>query len=77
MRQATSLISGLYDKPFNERLVTIKIYTIKYNKMRCDMTLVNKIIRGHNFKLYKPLIQATIGEHVFSVRVINNWKPRP
>ena len=41
------------------------------------MTLVNKIIRGHNFKLYKPLIQATIGEHVFSVRVINNWKPRP
>ena len=29
---------------------------------------------GHNFKLYKPLVQTAIPKHFFSIRVINNWK---
>ena len=33
--------------------------------------------RGHNFKLYKPLVQTTIRKHFFSIRVINNWSSLP
>ena len=28
--------------------------------------------RGHNFKLYKPLVQTAIHKHFFSIRVIHN-----
>ena len=34
-------------------------------------------IRGHNFKLYKPLIQTTICKHFFSIRVISNCNSLP
>ena len=33
--------------------------------------------RGHNFKLYKPLVRTTIHKHFFSIRVINNWNSLP
>ena len=33
--------------------------------------------RGHNFKLYKPLVQTAIHKHVFSIRIINDWNSLP
>ena len=34
-------------------------------------------IRGHDFKLYKPLVQTTIRKYFFSIRVINNCNSLP
>ena len=68
---------------------------MRYRRMRGDMILIYKILRGgnqslrdlfminesrtrgHNFKLYKPLVQTTIRKHFFSIRVINNWNKLP
>ena len=95
LRRATKLIPGLYDKPYKERLAAIKVPSMRYRRMRGDMILVYKILRGgnqslrdlfminesrtrgHNFKLYKPLVQTTIRKHFFSIRVINNWNSLP
>ena len=34
-------------------------------------------IRGHDFKLYKPLVQTTIRKYFSSIRVINNCNSLP
>ena len=78
LRRATKLIPGLYDKPYKKRFATIKVPSMRYCRIRGDMILVYKLlrgdnqslralfminesrIRGHNFKLYKPLAQTTI-----------------
>ena len=85
MHQAAKSISGLYDKPYKECLAAIKVPSMRYRRMRGDMILVYKILRGgnqslrdlfminesrtrgHNFKLYKPLVQTTIRKHFFLV----------
>ena len=95
MRQATKLIPGLYDKPYKERLAAIEVPSMRCRRMRGDMILVYKILRGdnqslrdlftinesrtkgHNFKLYKPLVQTRTRKHFFSIRVINNWNNPP
>ena len=76
LHQATKLIPGLYDKPYKERFAAIKVPGMRYRRMRGDMILIYKILRGgnqslgnlfminksrtrgHNFKLYKSLIQT-------------------
>ena len=95
LRRATKFIPGIYDKPYKECLAAIKVPSMRYRRMRGDMILVYKILRGgnqslrdlfmisesrtrgHNFKLYKPLVQTTIRKHFFSIRVINNWNSLP
>ena len=95
MHHAIKLIPGLYGKPYKKRLAAIKVPSMKYRRMRGDLILVYKILRGdnqslrdlfmisesrtrgHNFKLYKPLVQTTIRKHFFSIRVINNWNNLP
>ena len=48
------------------------------NQSLCDLFMINESrTRGHNFKLYKPLVQTTIRKRFFSVRVINNWNSLP
>ena len=51
MRRATKLIPGLYDKPYKERLAAIKVPSMRYRRMRGDMILVYKILRGGNQSL--------------------------
>ena len=46
MRRATKLIPGLYDKPYKERLAAIKVPSMRYCRIRGDMILVYKILRG-------------------------------
>ena len=33
--------------------------------------------RGHNFKLFKPLVQTAMHKYFFNVSVINNWNSLP
>ena len=48
------------------------------NQSLRDLFMINESrTRGHNFKLYKPLVQTTIHKHFFSIRVINNWNSLP
>ena len=95
LRRAAKSIPGLYDKPYKEGLAAIKVSSMRYHRMRGDMILVYKILRGdnqplrdllmiiqsrtggHNFKLYKPLVQTTIRKHFFGIRVINNSNSLP
>ena len=43
-----------------------------------DLCMINESRkRGHNFKLYIPLVKTTICKHFFSIRVINNWSSLP
>ena len=83
LRRATKFIPGIYDKPYKECLAAIKVPSMRYRRMRGDMILVYKILRGgnqslrdlfmisesrtrgHNFKLYKPLVQTTIRKTFF------------
>ena len=51
MRRATKLIPGLYDKQYKERLAAIKVPSMRYRRMRGDMILVYKILRGDNQSL--------------------------
>ena len=46
LRRATQLIPGLSEKPYKERLAAIKVPSMRYRKMRGDMILVYKILRG-------------------------------
>ena len=48
------------------------------NQSLRDLFMINESrTRGHNFKLYKPLVQTTIRKHFFSIRVANNWNSFP
>ena len=48
------------------------------NQSLHDLFTINESrARGHNFKLYKSLVQITIHKHFFSIRVINNWSSLP
>ena len=80
----------LFDKSCNERLAATKIPSMRYQRMRgdeilrgdnqtlCDLFKINEFrTRGHSIKLYKPLVQATMRKHCFSIRVINNWNRLP
>ena len=78
LRRATKFIPGIYDKPYKECLAAIKVPSMRYCRIRGDMILVYKLlrgdnhslralfminesrIRGHNFKLYKPLVHTII-----------------
>ena len=42
---------GFYDKPYKERLAAIKNPSMRYRRMRGDMILVYKILRGGNQSL--------------------------
>ena len=48
LRRATQLIPGLYNKPYKERLVDIKVPNMSYHKMLVDMILVYKILCGEH-----------------------------
>ena len=95
LRRAAKSIPELYEKPYKEALAAVKVSSMRYHRMRGDMILVYKILRGvnqslcdllmiiqsrtggHNFKLYKPLVQTTIRKHFFGIRVINNSNSLP
>ena len=49
--RAAKFMPGLYDKPYKERLTAIKIPSMRYRRMRGDMILVYKILRGDNYSL--------------------------
>ena len=56
------------------------VYKILFGDNQClpNLFTINESrTRGHNFKLYKPLVQATIHNYIFSIRVINNWNSLP
>ena len=43
-----------------------------------DLFMINESrTRGHNFKLYIPLVKTAICKHFFSIGVINNWSSLP
>ena len=67
---STKLISGLYDKPYNERLAAIKVPSMRYCRMRGDMILVYKILRGDS--LYAICLQSTNpGQDAITLNFIN------
>ena len=51
LRRATKLIPGLYDKPYKERLAAIKVPSMRYHRIRSDIILAYKILRGGNQSL--------------------------
>ena len=51
LRRATKLIPGLYNKPYKERLAAIKFSSMAYRRMRSNMILLYKILRGGNQSL--------------------------
>ena len=48
MRRETKIIPGLHDKPYKEHLEAIKVPSMRYHRMRGDIKLVYKILRGDN-----------------------------
>ena len=69
LRRATKLNPGLYDKPHKEGLAAIKISSMMYHRIRGDMILVYKILRGDNQSLRDLLmiIQSRTGGHNFKL----------
>ena len=51
LRRATKLIPRLYNKPYKKRLAAIKFSSMGYRRMRGDMILLYKILRGGNQSL--------------------------
>ena len=70
LRRATKLITGLYGKPYKERLTAINIPSKRYCRIRGDMTLVYKILRGNNQSLRDLLmiIESRTRVHNFKLQ---------
>ena len=48
LRRATKLIPGLYYKPYKECSAAIKVPSMRYRRIRGDIILAYKILRGGN-----------------------------
>ena len=70
LRRATKLITGLYGKPYKERLTAINIPSKRYCRIRGDMILVYKILRGNNQSLRDLLmiIESRTRVHNFKLQ---------
>ena len=62
-----------YRRMWGDMILVYKILRGDNQSLR-DLFMINESrTRGHNFKLYNPLVQTTMLKHFFSIRVINNW----
>ena len=69
LRRATKLIPVLYGKPYTERLVAIKVPSMRYRRMRGDMVLVYINLRGDNQSLRDlfPINESRTRGHKFKL----------
>ena len=74
---AIKVRSMRYRRMWGDMILVYKILRSDNQSSRDSFMINESRTRGHNFKLYKTLVETTIGKHFFSIRVINNWNSLP
>ena len=70
---AIKVPSMRYHRMWGDTILVHKILRGDNQPLHDLFTINESRTRGHNFKLYKALVQTTIRKHFFSIRIINNW----
>jgi len=80
--RATKLVLTIKHLTYKERLVQLKLPTLRYRRLRGDMIEVFKILtgkydtcrtRGHNLKLVNYRCHYDLRKYFFCTRIINTW----
>ena len=74
---AIKVLSMRYCRMRGDMILVYKILHGGNQSLRDLFIISESRTRGHNLKLYKPLVQTAICKHFFSIRVINNRNSVP
>ena len=74
---AIKVSSMRYHRMRGAMILVYKILRGDNQSLRDLLMIIHSRTGGHNFKLYKPLVQTTTRKHFFGIKVINNSNSLP